>query len=150
MANTLTRWEPFRDLFALQDAMSRVLFDDGRRRANGGSDDLAAWTPAVDVYEDAELLQLTAELPGVEPKDVDVRVENNVLTLKAERKFENEEKRDRYHRIESRYGLLSRSFQLPPYLDTEKVRAEFKHGLLRISIPKREETKPKQIKVAVQ
>ena len=149
MASTVARWEPFRDLFALQDAMGRLFFDDGRRRVIRESQDLADWVPAVDVYEDVEALRLTVELPGIDPKDVDLRIENNVLTLKAERKMEHEDKRDNYHRVESRYGTMSRSFTLPPYLDTEKVQAEFKLGLLRIVLPKREETKPKQIKVAV-
>jgi HSP20 family protein len=150
MAAGLTRFEPFRDLFTFQDAVNRLFFDEGRRRGTGETQDLAAWVPAVDIYEDVESLRLSVELPGIDPKDVDLRIQNNVLTLRAERKLENEEKRDNYHRVESRYGVMSRTFTLPPYLDVEKVKAEFKHGLLRVTIPKREETKPKQIKVNVQ
>ena len=92
---------------------------------------------------------LKAELPGIEPKDVDVRVENNVLTLRGERKFESEVKREQYHRVERAYGTFSRSFTLPNVVDTDKIKAEFKDGVLRVTLPQREEAKPKQISIAV-
>jgi HSP20 family protein len=103
----------------------------------------------VDIFENEGNLVLKAELPGIEPKDVDVRVENNVLTLRGERKFENEVKREQYHRVERAYGTFSRSFTLPNVVDTDKIKAEFKDGVLRVTLPQREEAKPKQITIAV-
>ena len=103
----------------------------------------------MDIYENEGNLVLKAELPGIEPKDVDVRVENNVLTLRGERKFEAEVKREQYHRVERAYGTFSRSFTLPNVVDTEKIKAEFKDGVLRVTLPQREEAKPKQIQIAV-
>jgi HSP20 family protein len=149
----IVRWEPFRDLMTVQDRMNRI-FDDAFRGAGRpvGEEDWAlggAWAPAVDIYEHEGSLVLKAELPGIDPKDVDVRVENNVLTLQGERKFESEVKREQYHRVERAYGAFSRSFTLPNVVDTEKIKAEFKDGLLRVVLPKREEAKPKQISIAV-
>ncbi len=148
--NGLTRWDPAREFGLLRDAMDRF-FDDRLPRGFGReSQDLSWWTPAVDIYEDPEHLRLTAELAGVDPKDVDIRIENGVLTLKGDRKMHNEEKQDNFHRVETRYGSFSRSFTLPTYLDTDKVRADFKNGLLNLYLPKREESKPKQIKVKIE
>ena len=146
------RWEPFRDLQAVQDRLNRV-FDEAFRGAPRGSDDEWAlggqWAPSVDIYENDGNLVLKAELPGIEPKDVDVRVENNVLTLRGERKFESEVKRDKYHRVERAYGTFSRSFTLPSVVDTDRIKAEYKDGVLQVTLPQREEAKPKQIQVAV-
>ena len=148
----IVRWEPFRDLQAVQDRLNRV-FDEAFRGAPRGSDDDWAlggqWAPSVDIYENDGNLVLKAELPGIEPKDVDVRVENNVLTLRGERKFESEVKRDKYHRVERSYGTFSRSFTLPNVVDTDKIKAEYKDGVLQVTLPQREEAKPKQIQVAV-
>jgi len=148
----IVRWEPFRDLQAVQDRLNRV-FDEAFRGAPRGGDDEWAlggqWAPSVDIYENDGNLVLKAELPGIEPKDVDVRVENNVLTLRGERKFESEVKRDKYHRVERAYGTFSRSFTLPNVVDTDKIKAEYKDGVLQVTLPQREEAKPKQIQVAV-
>jgi HSP20 family protein len=103
----------------------------------------------VDIYEQDGNIVLKAELPGVDPKDVDVRVENNVLTLRGERKLDNEVKRENYHRVERSYGAFSRSFTLPNVIDTEKIKAEYKDGVLRMTLPTREEAKPKQISISV-
>jgi len=147
---TLTRWEPFQELNHLQDAMNRLFDDRGSRWPWRSTQDLSSWAPAVDIYEDAEQLRVSAELAGIDPKDVDIRIEDGVMSLSGERKLEKEEKKDNYHRIETRYGSFSRSFSLPNYVDTDKVRAEFKNGVLNVYLPKREESKPKQIKVKVE
>jgi HSP20 family protein len=116
-----------------------------------GEQDLTAgnFVPPVDIYEDEHNITVKAELPGVDPKDVDVRVENNTLTIQGERKFEKEEKEENFHRIERRYGTFVRSFTLPNTVDTDNVKAEYDNGLLRIQLAKRAEAKPKQIKVNV-
>jgi HSP20 family protein len=146
----MVRWEPFRDLVALQDRMNR-LFDESYRRT-GTEEDWAlggSWAPAVDIYEQEGNIVLKAELPGVDPKDVDVRVENNVLTLRGERQFDNEVKRENYHRVERSYGTFTRSFTLPNVVDTGNIKAEYKDGVLRMTLPKREEAKPRQIQINV-
>src|SRR5512143_953108 len=140
----MTRWEPFRDLARLQDEMSR-LFDERVYR----NSESVGWTPACDIYEDEEGVTLRFELAGVEPKDVDVRFENGVLTLRGERKLEKEEKRENYHRIERSYGTFTRSFSLPGTIDAEKIRAESKNGVLTVLLPKKPEAKPKSIQVKV-
>lgn len=148
----IVRWEPFRDLVTVQDRMNRI-FDEAFRGGPRGAEDEWAlggnWAPAVDIYEHEGNLVLKAELPGIEPKDVDVRVENNVLTLRGERKFDTEVKREKFHRVERAYGSFSRSFTLPSVVDTEKIKAEYKDGVLRVTLPTREEAKPKQISIAV-
>ena len=149
----IVRWEPFRDLMTVQDRMNRI-FDDAFRGASrpGAEEDWAlggSWAPAVDIFENEGNLVLKAELPGIEPKDVDVRVENNVLTLRGERKFESEVKREQYHRVERLYGTFSRSFSLPATLDAGRVSAEYKDGVLSVVLPVREEAKPRQIQVQV-
>ena len=120
----LTRWDPWRELSRVQDEMSRLMDDRLGLRAG----ESLGWTPATDVYEDEEGLSLRFELAGVDPKDVDIRFENGVLTLKGERKLEKEEKKDNYHRIERSYGSFTRSFSLPATLDAEKIRAESRNG----------------------
>ncbi len=146
----ITRWEPFREMARMQDELNR-LFDERlwRRRGQPEEELGAGFLPPVDVYEDNEGLVLTCELPGVDPKVVDVRVEDGVLTLKGERKMEKEDRKENYLRIERSYGSFTRSFTLPSTVDQDKVKAEFKNGLLRLSIPKREESKPRSIKVNV-
>lgn len=145
----IVRNDPFRDLLSLQDQLFRT-FDSAYRGARGEDMPLAAtWQPLVDVFEDAEGITLKAELPEVEAKDVEIQVEGNTLTLKGERKLEKEDKREGYHRIERTYGAFSRTFTLPNTVDTEHITAESKDGVLRIFLPKRPETKPRQIKVGV-
>lgn len=144
----MVRWEPVRDLLSLQERMSRML--DSQYR--GAEDDWAlggSWAPAVDIYEKDGNIVLKAELPGVDPKDVDVRVENNLLTLRGERKFDNEVQRDNYHRVERSYGSFSRSFTLPNVVDTANIKAEYRDGVLHMTLPKREEAKPRQIQINV-
>jgi len=139
-----TRWEPFRDLARLQDEVTR-LFED--RAFHAGES--VGWTPACDIYEDEEAVMLSFELAGVEPKDVDVRFENGVLTIKGERKLERDGKRENYHRIERSYGTFTRSFSLPGTLDPERIKAEAKNGVLQIALPKKAEAKPRAIQVRV-
>jgi HSP20 family protein len=148
----IVRWEPFRDLVTMQDRMNRI-FDDAFRGAGRGAEDDwslgGSWAPAVDIYEHDGNLVLKAELPGIDPKDVDVRVENNVLTLRGERRFDQEVKRENCHRVERAYGSFSRSFTLPNVVDTVNIKAEYRDGVLRVTMPKREEAKPKQIQVQI-
>jgi HSP20 family protein len=145
------RWEPFRDLLSLQERMNR-LFDESFRGITRHEDDWSiggSWAPAVDIYEKDGNIVLKAELPGVEAKNVDVRVENNVLTLRGERKLEDEVKKENYHRVERSYGAFTRSFTLPSVVDTEKIKGEFKDGVLKVTLPKKEEARPRQIEVKV-
>lgn len=142
---SIVRHDPFREMLALQDQLSRY-FGAPRREENLSTSAF----PAVDIYEDGEGLTLTAELPGVDPKAVDVKIENQVLTLSGERKLEREEQRDNYHRIESWFGTFTRSFSLPTTVDVDKVRAEHKNGLLRVFLPRREETKPRKVSVKIE
>ena len=141
----LTRYDPFRDLFRFSEAMSRGLEDQLGLR----SGESMGWTPACDIYEDGEALTLRFELAGVDPKDVDIRFENGVLTLRGERKMEKEEKKDSYHRIELSYGAFTRSFSLPTAVDAERIRAESKNGVLTVTLPKKAEAKPRAITVKV-
>jgi HSP20 family protein len=148
----IVRWEPFREMVTIQDRMNRIFEEAFRanRRADSEEDyALAAWAPAVDIYEQDGNIVLKAELPGVDPKDVDVRVENNVLTLRGERKLDSDVKKEGYHRVERAYGSFGRSFTLPTVVDTEKIKAEYKDGVLRLTLPKREEAKAKQISISV-
>jgi HSP20 family protein len=140
----MTRWDPFRDVARVQEDMARMLED--RRFAGGES---VGWTPACDIYEDEESVTLRFELAGVEPKDVDVRFENGVLTLRGERKLEKEDRRDNYHRIELGYGTFTRSFSLPGTVDADKIKAESKNGVLAVTLPKRIEARPRSIQVKV-
>ncbi len=145
----IVRSDPFRDLFNLQDQLFRTFDSAYHGRDRDEAQMTATWSPLVDVYEDADGITLKAELPEVDAKDVDIQLEGNTLTLRGERKLENEEKRDGYHRIERTYGSFSRSFTLPNTVDAEHVTAESKDGVLRIHLPKKAETRPRQIKVAV-
>jgi HSP20 family protein len=140
---------PFRDFGRVQqmiDEMTRAF--DGRGLAKDEGEAFG-WSPAVDVFEDENGVKFSFELAGVDPKDVDVRFENNVLTVKGEKKLEHEEKKDRYHRMERVHGTFSRSFTLPATLDAEKIQADFKNGVLGVLIPKKPEAKPKSIQVKV-
>jgi HSP20 family protein len=143
----MTRYEPFRDLFRLQDQLFRTFGEAYGTREESGL--TSAWVPAVDVFENNDSITLKLELPEVDAKDVDIQVEANQLTVRGERKLENSENRDSYHRIERTYGAFSRSFTLPSTVDTEHISAESKNGVLRVVLPKRAETKPRQIRVQV-
>ena len=144
--STISRWNPARDFARLQDEVNRLL--DGSLGLTRNSESYG-WTPAVDVFEDTEGVTFKFDLPEVEGKDVDVRLENGTLTVRGERKLEREEKREGYHRIERAYGTFARSFSLPATFDSEKANAEHKNGVLRIFVPKRAEAKPKSISVKV-
>jgi HSP20 family protein len=145
----ITRYDPFRDLFRLQDQLFKTFGETyGAREQDSGL--TSTWAPPVDVYEDADAITLKVELPEVDAKDVDIQVEANQLTIRGERKLEKAEDRDGYHRIERTYGVFSRSFTLPNTVDTEHISAESRDGVLRLVLPKRLETKPRQIKVSVE
>jgi HSP20 family protein len=143
---SITRWDPFRDFAALQNRLNAAFQD-----LNRGQDELttSGFVPAVDIYEDEHKITLKVEVPGVNENDLDIRVENNTLTIRGERKFENEEKEENFHRIERRYGSFARSFTLPSTVDSENVSAEYISGVLRLSLNKRAEAKPKQIRIGV-
>jgi HSP20 family protein len=144
----LTRWDPFREFSTLQDRMNRLFrdsFGEGRDEALTTT----GFAPAVDVYEDEHNVTLKIEVPGIDEKDIDVRIENNLLTVHGERKFEKEEKEENYRRIERQYGSFTRSFTLPNTVDAEKVNANYEKGVLKITLAKKAEAKPKQIKVNV-
>jgi HSP20 family protein len=145
----ILRWEPFHNLLASQREFDR-LFKEAVPRFFGESElSTRTWAPAVDIFETPENIVLKAELPGIDPKDVEVRVEDNTLYLKGERRFEKEVKEESYHRVERSYGSFARSFSLPNSIDAEKVGAEYKDGVLTLTMPKREEAKPKTIKIDV-
>jgi HSP20 family protein len=135
----ITRIDPFRELATLFQNFAEPT----------GKDQLTAgnFVPPVDVYEDEQNLVLKLEIPGVEEKDLNVSVENNTLTIQGERKFEKEEKEENFHRIERRYGSFLRTFKLPNTVDAEKVDANYEKGILKITLAKRAEAKPRQIKV---
>jgi HSP20 family protein len=145
--NTLTHWDPFRGLTSLQDQVNR-LFGDTVTRGGASQDDLATWAPAVDIYETENALVVKADLPDIQEKDIDIRVENNTLTIRGERKFQKEVNEDNYLRVERAYGTFTRSFSLPNTVNTEGIQAEYRNGVLTVNMPKREESKPKQIKIS--
>ena len=142
----ITRWDPFRDVIALQNRVNSLF-----REMNEGDNPLttASFVPAVDIYEDAKKVVLKLEVPGMEEKDLDIRVENNTLTVKGERKLEKEETEENFHRIERRYGSFYRAFTLPSTVDTENVQASYNAGVLKLELNKKPEAQPKQIKVNV-
>jgi len=143
----LTRWEPFREFSTLQDRMNRLFRDSFGDREEALT--TSTFAPAVDVYEDEHNITLKVEVPGIEEKDIDVRIENNTLTVHGERKFEKEEKEENYRRVERQYGSFTRSFTLPNTVDAEKVSANYDKGVLNIKLAKKAEAKPKQIKVNI-
>jgi HSP20 family protein len=144
----INRWDPFRDLGILQDRMNRLFDDAGRGWRAEEPAATTTWSPAVDIFETEGEIVVKAELPGVDRKDIALHLENNVLTLKGERRFEKETKEENYHRIERAYGGFSRSFSIPATVDEEKIRADYRDGILKIALPKKEQAKPKQIRIA--
>lgn len=145
--NTIARLEPFRGLSTLQDQFNRLFNESFRNHADESA--MTAWAPAVEIYETPNELVVKADLPEVDEKDIDVRVENNLLTIRGERKFEKSVSEDNYLRVERTYGTFSRSFSLPNSVNPEAIAAEYKNGVLKVTLPKREESKPRQVKVAV-
>jgi HSP20 family protein len=147
---TLVRWsDPFREFAQLQDRVNRA-FSDAYGRSDEGLLTSGAWVPPVDIYQNGEHeLVLKAELPEMTREDIDITVDNGTLTIRGEKKFSGEVKEESFHRIERRYGTFSRSFSLPRTVDTAKVGAEYKNGVLTVRLPMREEAKPRQVKVDV-
>jgi HSP20 family protein len=143
------RWTPFRELATVQERVNKLFEDVIRPPYRQDEGMTAAWAPAVDIYETDKEIVLKAEIPEMQEKDVEIKVEDNVLTVSGERKMEKEVKEESYHRIERSYGTFSRSFTLPQTVDREKIAAAYKDGVLRVTLPKREETKPKQIRIEV-
>src|ERR1700681_2790533 len=139
--------QPFRGATTLQEEINRI-FGEGVGHT-GMESNLTPWAPSVDIYETENELVVKADLPDVNPQNLDIRVENNVLTIRGERKFESKVNEDNYLRIERAYGSFSRSFSLANSVKTEAIRADYQNGVLTLSLPKREEAKPKQIKVNV-
>ena len=148
MRTTLSRFEPFRGVSSLQGQIHR-LFNEALERSTDEAN-LTTWAPTVDIYETEHELVVKADLPDVKPEDLDIRVENNILTIRGERKFEKKVNEENYLRVERTYGSFSRSFALANTVNTEAIKADYKDGVLTLGIPKREEAKPKQIKVNVQ
>ena len=142
----ITRWDPFRDVVTLQNRINSLF-----NNMSGENDPLAAanFVPPVDIYEDPEKVVLKLEVPGIDQKDLDVRIENHTLTVKGERKFEAEEKEQNFHRIERRYGSFYRAFTLPSSVDTENVAASYNAGVLKLELKKKPEAQPKQIQISV-
>ena len=148
----ITRWDPFREFAMLQNQMNRLFQESAPARTGATGEEFmttGTFVPPVDIYEDEHNITLKLEVPGVEEKDLDIRVENNTLTVRGERKFEKDEKEENFHRIERRYGSFYRAFTLPNTLDAEKVQADYENGILKIKLAKKAEAKPKQIKVNI-
>jgi HSP20 family protein len=146
----ITRFDPFRDLAVLQDRMNRMFNDTyGSRSQEDHMLNRGTWVPAVDIYEVAGELVLKAELPDMQRDDIDVTVENNTLTIRGERKLDNEIKQENFHRVERAYGSFVRTFSLPPTVDSGRIGAEYKNGVLTVKLPMREEAKARTIDVKV-
>ncbi|HEY4742152.1 MAG TPA: Hsp20/alpha crystallin family protein [Candidatus Acidoferrales bacterium] len=145
--NSVIRWDPFRNVSNLQAQVNRLF--ESSLPGSGTDSSLTTWAPAVDIYETENELVLKADLPDVNEKDIDIRIENNTLSIHGERKFEQEVKEENYLRVERSYGSFTRSFTLPSTVNTEAIKAEYKNGVLRVEMPKRAESKPKQVKVNV-
>ena len=143
----IIRWTPFRDLVTEREEMNRIF--EGALTSRGEEKDMAAsnWTPSVDIHENENELVLLAEVPGIEDKNIEIKIENNTLSIQGERKIENETKEENYHRIERSYGSFYRSFTLPHSINQDNIKAEHDNGVLRISMPKKPELKPKKVKV---
>jgi HSP20 family protein len=151
MMNALTRWDPFKEMEDLQSRFAKLLGLTPARIGNGGKEFITTteWAPSVDIIEDEKEFLLKADLPDVKKEDVKVTVENGVLTITGERRFEKEEKEKKYHRIERSYGNFLRTFVLPDGAEGAKVTAEFKDGVLKVHLPKSEKAKQKAVEVKV-
>ncbi len=142
----IVRYDPFRDLRTLQEEVNR-LFSSNLRTFGDEGIGRGAWSPSVDIYENKDQIVLEAELPGMKQEDFDLSIENNVITLKGERRFEKTDDTDNYHRVERSYGSFTRSFTLPQTVSGEGATAEYNNGVLRVTLPKREETKSRRIQI---
>src|SRR6201998_4896453 len=145
----ITRWDPFREFSTLQDRMNRLFRESYGPEGREESLTSSPFAPPVDVYEDEHNVTLKIEVPGIDEKDIDVRVENNTLTVHGERKFEKDEKEENYRRVERQYGSFTRTFTLPNTVETENVSGNYEKGVLEIKLGKTRQAKPKQIKVNV-
>jgi HSP20 family protein len=143
----LVRWTPFGDMSLLQNQMNR-LFETALQGRTGDATGTTGWIPAADIYESDNDLVVTLDLPGIEPKNVDIRVENNVLTIRGERQLGEKQEAESFHRVERFYGVFARSFSLTTSVDTEKIRASYNAGVLTITLPKAEAAKPRKIQIA--
>jgi HSP20 family protein len=144
---TIARFTPFQGVSTLHDQFNRLLNESFRNNSEEAA--FAAWAPAVDIYETPDALVVKADLPDLNEKDIDIQVENNLLTIRGERKFEKSVSEENYLRVERTYGAFSRSFSLPNTVNPEAIGAEYKNGVLTVTLPKREESKPRQVKVTV-
>ena len=144
----IVRYNPFRELRTMQEQMNRLL-DMAWNKEAGEELKEGIWQPPVDIYEDEESVVIKAEVPDIDQKDIEVRIEDNTLTLKGERKLDQTVKKDNYHRVERYYGAFQRSFSIPPNIDQDKVKATCDRGVLTVILPKKAEKKPKQITVEV-
>ena len=140
----LMRWDPYREVSTLQDRLNRAF---GGRTEREDELSLAAWAPPVDIAEEKDRILITAELPGFKENEIEIQTENGMLTLRGERRFEKESEGKNFHRVERSYGQFLRSFSLPNNVDRDKIKATFRDGLLEIDLPKREDAKPKSIKI---
>jgi len=145
---SITRYDPFRDLRMLQDEVNRLFSSNLSRSFGDEGIARGAWAPTVDIYENKDQIVLEAELPGMNREDFELSIENNVLTLRGERRFEKKDESDNYHRVERAYGSFTRSFTLPQTVSPENVAAEYKNGVLRVVLQKREEVKARRIEIA--
>jgi HSP20 family protein len=143
----IIRWDPFREMVTIRDKINRLFEDVFTGRGEEKEMVASSWAPSVDIYETENELILSAEVPGIEEKDIEIKVEDSTLTIRGERKFEKETKEENYHRIERSYGSFSRSFTLPNYVDQDKIQAEHENGVLKITMPKKMELKPRTVKI---
>ena len=144
---SITRYDPFRDLRNLQEEVNRLFTGNAGRSFADEGIARGAWSPSVDIYENKDQLVLEAELPGMKREDFDLSIENNVITLRGERQFEKSDEGDNYHRVERSYGSFTRSFTLPNTVSGEGATADYRNGVLRVTLPKREETKARKIEI---
>ena len=144
---TIVRYDPFRDLRTLQEEVNRLFSTNLTRAFDDEGIGRGAWAPSVDIYENKDHIVLEAELPGMKREDFELTVENNVITLRGERQFEKKEESDNYHRVERSYGSFTRSFTLPQTVSADGATAEYRNGVLRVTLPKREETKARRIEI---
>ena len=144
----IVRYDPFRDLRTLQEEVNRLFSTNLTRAFDDEGIGRGAWAPSVDIFENKDQIVLEAELPGMKQEDFDITIENNVITLRGERKFEKTEETDNYHRVERSYGSFTRSFTLPQTVSAEEAKAEYSNGVLRVTLPKREEAKSRRIEIS--
>ena len=144
---SIVRYDPFRDLRSLQEEVNRLFTGNMARSFDEEGIARGSWSPSVDIYENKDQIVLEAELPGMKREDFDLSVENNTITLRGERHFEKKDETDNYHRVERAYGSFTRSFTLPNTVTAEGATAEYTNGVLRVTLPKREDTKARRIAI---